>query len=193
MLPVAIALIALTAIAFIIRQFWLRLTTNISEPLEISLSQPIIDLPSEKPEEKPEDNQPSLEEPLNNEKALQIINQWLDAKKQATGPDHNLASLSQILTDPQLSFWMGNSQALRNKNAHRRYEHQVKVLEAEINPQNTSQGRIKAQVKEKSQYYVNGALRPGSSYEDDLVVEYMLLKQGNQWLISETKIIQNNQ
>lgn len=197
-IPIVIALIAfgaLGAIAFTIKYLWTKLTQN-NEQLEISLSESLIEVPTTKPEPpvNPPDNNPpnNLDEQLDKQKALSIINKWLDAKKQATGPNYNLAALNQILTNPQLSFWLENSKELRTQNAHRRYEHQVKILSAEINPQNTSEGKIEAQVQEKSQYYVNGALRNKSSYEDDLTVEYQLLKQGNQWLIRDIKILKNN-
>lgn len=197
-IPLVIALIALGAlgaIAFTIKYLWTKLTQN-NEQLELSLSEPLIELPTKKPEppvNPPNNNPPNnLGEQLDKEKALSIINKWLDAKKQATGPNYNLAALNQILSNPQLSFWLENSKELRAQNAHRRYEHNVKILSAEINPQNTSEGKIEAQVQEKSQYYVNGALRNKSSYEDDLTVEYQLLKQGNQWLIRDIKILKNN-
>ena len=189
MLPIFITLIALAAIALILREYRLRLTSN-NEPLEISLSQPVIELPT--PNNTSQRPANPLDEKLDNKKALKIINQWLEAKKQATGPDYNVTPLNKILTGPQLSYWIGNSESLRDNNAHRRYEHQVKILSAEINPQNNTQGKIKAKIQEKSQFYVNGALRSNSSYEDNLIVEYQILKQGNQWLISKTTILQNN-
>lgn len=149
--------------------------------LEISLSEPLIELPSLPP--------PPVETgKLNNETALKIINQWLKAKVNATGPEYNASELSKILTEPLLSKWVGNSRDLRSRNAYRRYEHKVSIESAEVNPQNATQGVITAKVEEKSQYYRNGALVPSLSYQDNLSLTYDVIKNGNQWLIKDVKI-----
>jgi curved DNA-binding protein CbpA len=149
--------------------------------LEISLSEPLIELPRLPP--------PPVETgKLNNETALKIINQWLKAKISATGPEYNSNELSKILTEPLLSKWVGNSQDLRNRNAYRRYEHKVSIESAEVNPQDATQGMITAKVEEKSQYYRNGALVPNLSYQDNLSLTYHVVKNGNQWLIKDVKI-----
>ena len=57
-----------------------------------------------------------------------------------------------------------------------------------MNPQNINQGIIRALVKEKSQYYLNGSLLSKLSYNDNLVVDYLLVKEGNQWLIQGVKV-----
>lgn len=150
-------------------------------PLEISLSEPLIELPSLTP--------PPVEVgKLDNNTALEIINQWLKAKVSATGPDYNSSELSKILTEPLLSKWVGNSRDLRSRNAYRRYEHKVSIESAEVNPQDATQGIITAKVEEKSQYYRNGALVSGLSYQDNLSLTYYVIKEGNQWLIKDVKI-----
>ncbi|WP_017295431.1 IMS domain-containing protein [Geminocystis herdmanii] len=149
--------------------------------LEISLSEPLIELPSLTP--------PPMETgKLNNDTALEIINQWLKAKVNATGPEYNTSELSKILTEPLLSKWVGNSRDLRSRNAYRRYEHKVSIESAEVNPQDETQGVITAKVEEKSQYYRNGALVPSLSYQDNLSLTYDVIKNGNQWLIKDVKI-----
>jgi curved DNA-binding protein CbpA len=149
--------------------------------LEISLSEPLIELPSLTP--------PPVEVgKLNNDTALEIINQWLKAKVSATGPEYNSNELSKILTEPLLSKWIGNSRDLRSRNAYRRYEHKVSIESAEVNPQDANQGMITAKVEEKSQYYRNGALVPSLSYQDNLSLIYHVIKDENQWLIKDVKI-----
>lgn len=150
-------------------------------PLEISLSEPLIELPSLTP--------PPVEVgKLNNDTALEIINQWLKAKISATGPEYNSSELSKILTEPLLSKWVGNSRDLRSRNAYRRYEHKVSIESAQVNPQDATQGVITAKVAEKSQYYRNGALVPSLSYQDNLSLTYYVVKEGNQWLIKDVRI-----
>jgi curved DNA-binding protein CbpA len=151
--------------------------------LEIPISEPLIALP---PTNEEIINQ-TLNE-LNQTTAMEIINQWLNAKAQATGPEYNINGLTKILTEPQLSRWVSNSRDLRNKNAYRRYEHQVKVESAEVNPQDITQGMITAKISEKSQYYRNGAFIPRLSYQEDLLVRYELVKDDDRWLIKNAKI-----
>lgn len=157
------------------------LLKNKTIPLEISLSESLIELPSLNP--------PPVEiGKLNKDTALEIINQWLKAKINATGPEYNSSELNKILTEPLLSKWVGNSRDLRRQNAYRRYEHQVSIESAQINPQDATQGVITAKVEEKSQYYRNGALVPTSSYQDNLSLTYYVVKEGNQWFIKDVKI-----
>ncbi|BAQ66508.1 IMS domain-containing protein [Geminocystis sp. NIES-3709] len=153
--------------------------------LEISLSEPLIELPVKNL--PPED----LIDKLDNSNALEIINQWLKAKATATGPEYNPGELTKILTEPMLSKWVGNSRDLRSRNAYRRYEHKVSIESAQVNPQNLTEGIITARVEEKSQYYRNGALVPSLSYQDNLLIKYDLIKENNQWLIKDVKIMKN--
>ena len=191
-LSILIALISLITLSFIASKLWSKFRGN-NEQLEIYLSQPIIELPSPpKTVTAQNSTNNNKEGKLNKNTALKIINQWLNAKKEATGPNHNLTKLNQILTEPQLSLWIANGKTLRANNAYRRYEHQVKILSAEVNPQNSNQGIVKALVKEKSQYYLNGALLSKLSYDDNLVVDYSVVKEGNQWFIKGVKVVKSN-
>lgn len=154
------------------------------DKLQISISEPLIELP-------PTDEKIENTDKLDQDTALKIVNQWLNAKAQATGPEYNSGELTKILTEPQLSRWVANSRDLRNKNAYKRYEHQVKVESAKVNPQDVTQGIVTAKISEKSQYYRNGALIPSLSYEEALLVKYELIKDGDRWLIKNSQIIKN--
>ncbi|NCO74054.1 MAG: DUF4101 domain-containing protein [Cyanobacteria bacterium] len=147
--------------------------------LEISISEPVIEL---LPDDQETVND-SLMSTLDKTMALEIINQWLNAKGEATGPNYNINELNKILKEPQLSFWIRVSRDLRNKNAYKRYEHKVIIQSAQINPQDLTQGIIIAKITEKSQYYRNGELIPSLSYQDNLLVTYELVKEGDQWFI----------
>ncbi|MBL1210590.1 IMS domain-containing protein [Geminocystis sp. GBBB08] len=166
----------------------LLLSSNSSEEkLEISLSEPLIDLYLINGETT--QNTSTLDKIT----ALKIINQWLNAKAKATGPEYNSSELTKILIEPQLSRWVGNSRDLRSRNAYRRYEHQVKIESAEVNPQDITQGVITAKIKEQSQYYRNGALVPSLSYQEDLLIKYELVKDGDGWFIKNSKVIKNEE
>jgi len=177
-----IALIVSTAIAFIGVRVLFKPK---AELLEIPISEPLITLPS-KEEETIKEN---LQNQLTPEKATEIITGWLEAKKEATGPQYDFTRLNQVLTQPLASIWIANGNDLRRINAYRRYEHQIKVESAEVNPQNTTEAIVKAEVREKSQYYQNGRLIPRFSYEEKLLVQYNLIKEGDRWLIKEIKVL----
>jgi ARC6-like, IMS domain/DnaJ domain len=152
--------------------------------LQISLSEPLIELPPIN-EEIVNLNKGKLDQTT----AIEIINQWLKAKAIATGPEYNSGELAKILTEPQLSRWVVNSRDLRNKNAYKRYEHQIKIESAKVDPKDVSQGIITANIGEKTQYYKNGALIPSLSDQEDLLVRYELVKNGDRWLIKNIKVI----
>lgn len=178
-----IALIVSTVMAFLAVKVLFK--PKPQELLEIPLSESLIPLPSPKGETV----SGNLENQLTPEKALEIISGWLEAKKEATGPEYNFIKLNQVLTPPLASIWIANGNNLRKINAYRRYEHQLQIQSAEVNPQNTTEAIIKAEVIEKSQYYQNGQLKPTFSYEEKLLVQYNLIKEGDQWLIKEIKVL----
>ncbi len=194
MLVALVSLIVLLLLGFLAWQAWSKIKNNDQEAenLTISLSQPIVNFPIPPDVLTPVSPNQNLPTILNNNTALNIVNQWLEAKTQATGPDYDFTKLNQILTEPQLSLWLVNSKALQADKAYRRYEHEVEILSAKTNPQNETKGKIQARVKEKSQYYVNDTLLANSSYEDNLVVEYNLVQQTNKWLIQEIQVIKTN-
>ncbi len=185
------AIIPILLIALAVWYFWSK-SAKSNEKLEIYLSEPIINLPPKPDIVTPPNPTNNAEGKLDTNTGLILINKWLEAKKEATGANYNFSKLNQILTEPQLSLWIGSGKILQKQKAYRRYEHEVKIISAGVNPLNSSQGKIQAQVKEKSQYYVNGTLRSKLSYEDDLVVDYQFIKKGNKWLIKDIKVVKNN-
>ncbi len=155
------------------------------EGLNIPLSEPLIDLPQKATDPVKE----NLQVQLSQEDAAAIINNWLVAKQKATGPEYDTTSLEQVLTDSLAAIWKANANSLRRLNAYRRYEHKIKVLSAQVNPQNNTEAIVQAEVFEKSQYYQNGALNPRLSYEEKLLVQYNLVREGQRWLIQDLKIL----
>lgn len=179
-----IVLIVSTAVAFFAVKVLFK--PKSSDLLEIPLSESLIALPSEEGVNSVNSN---LQNQLTPEKALEIITEWLEAKKEATGPEYNFIKLNQILSPSLASVWIANGNNLRKINAYRRYEHQLQIQSAEVNPQNTTEAIIKAEVIEKSQYYQNGQLKPTFSYEEKLLVQYNLIREGDRWLIKEIKVL----
>ncbi|MBF2057724.1 MAG: DUF4101 domain-containing protein [Cyanobacterium sp. T60_A2020_053] len=155
--------------------------------LELSLTEPLIQLP----EEIVAEEAIGADNPLTAEGAVIIINQWLEAKSQATGAEYNISALESILVDPLLSIWRNNISALKNQNAYRRYQHNVTIEGVNVNPQNLNQGNIIARVREKSEFFSNGRLDNIRSYDEEILVKYELVKVNNKWLIRNTEIVNN--
>ena len=154
--------------------------------LAIPISEPLIELPKPKEELVKPNISP---ETINQQIALDVIRKWLAAKSKATGPEYDLEPLSQILTGNLLNRWRSEGYTLRNRNAHRRYEHTVAIESVATDPQNSQRGIVIARIKEKSQYYSNGALNNSRSYEEELLVQYGLVKQGDDWFIQDVEVI----
>jgi hypothetical protein len=156
-------------------------------PLAIPISEPLIELPKLK-EQLVKPNLP--EETINQQIALDVVRKWLAAKSKATGPEYDLEPLSQVLTGNLLNRWRSEGYTLRNKNAYRRYEHTVAIESVATDAQNSNRGFVVARIKEKSQYYSSGALNNKLSYEEELLVKYGLVKQGDNWLIQDVQVIE---
>lgn len=155
--------------------------------LEIPISESLIELPPPKEELV----KPVIPEDIFNQQiALDVVRKWLSAKSDATGPEYNLESLNKVLVEPLLSRWRAEGNTLRNKNAHRRYEHTVAIESAETDPQNPNRGIATARIKEKSQYYGSGALNNSLSYEEELLVKYGFIKQGDNWFIQDVEVLE---
>ncbi|NEO91861.1 MAG: DUF4101 domain-containing protein [Moorea sp. SIO3G5] len=121
--------------------------------------------------------------PINQETAQQVIETWLNTKKLAFGPKHQVGQLSKILAEPALSVWLKSAKAAKNNNSYRIYKHTVKINSVETSKSNPNQAVIDAAVKEQAKVYQDGMLSPAASSNDNLRVKYNLVRQGGQWLI----------
>ncbi len=190
-----ITLISFVALGFVTWQYLFKSQGKTEKLLEISLHEPVIDLPSEQTSggnPPPDQNQNKPIDKLNNETALILVNRWLQAKSEATGSNYNINLLKQILTPEQASLWIANSQNLKKDRIYRRYNHKVQIFKVQVNPSNSNKGTIRAKVEEKSQYYQNNKLQESESYEDSLIVDYFMIKINNQWVIESIKVVNQN-
>jgi hypothetical protein len=155
------------------------------EKLILLISQP----PGAIPTQSSKNPQTPVPKTLDNQTALELVQDWLGAKEKATGSRYEINEFNKVLAEPLLSRWRSRTQQLQRSNAYRRYEHTLAIESVQTNPQNPNQAIIKARVKEKYQYYQNGVLSPSQSYDDDLIVRYDLIKQNNQWLIKDITVL----
>ena len=58
----------------------------------------------------------------------------------------------------------------------------------DINEENLNQATIIAKVREISKYYYNQQFIQVESYDSNLIVEYDVLKQNQQWFIADSRV-----
>nr|WP_199307241.1 IMS domain-containing protein [Alkalinema sp. FACHB-956] len=119
---------------------------------------------------------------LTPETAKQLLELWFTAKRAAMGPGYAADQLSQVLVDPKLSEWQREAAAAQRDAAHVEYEHAVQIENVEMNASDPNTAIVTANVREFRKYYQNNQL--AESQTDDLRLRYTLVRQDNQWRIS---------
>ncbi|BAU62792.1 heat shock protein DnaJ domain protein [Stanieria sp. NIES-3757] len=158
-----------------------------TEYLAISLNKSILELPSVA--QQPPQPKPELEKGLTETVAQQVVQQWLNSKSAAFGKEHKIDQLNSILIDPLLSQWRDRATTYQRDNFYRTYQHTVKIKSVKFNPQNPNQGSIEAEVQEIAQHYQNQTIDSSQSYNDNLLVRYELVRQGEKWLIKNIEVL----
>ena len=120
---------------------------------------------------------------LNTATAKQILELWFTTKKAAMGQGHTIAQLDQALSEPKLSVWRKEAGDAQRDGAHVEYEHAVEVKKVDVNPTDSNRASITANVRELRKYYEGSAMKEDQT--DDLQLRYNLVRQNNQWKISD--------
>jgi hypothetical protein len=159
-----------------------------SEQLAISLHQPSVKITppktqavAAKPKPKPV--------PTITEQSHQAIQGWLTSKSAAFGKEHQIDSLNSILAEPLLTTWRDRAKTYQQENIYREYRHEIIVRSAKIDPQDQNKATVEAEVKETAKHYQSGQLDNAQSYDDNLLVRYQLVRQGEKWLIQATEVV----
>lgn len=161
-----------------------ELKTTKKQSLAIAISQPMIEIPPKKV--KPVVAPPKL---TFADQSQELIQTWLDSKSAAFGKEHQVEQLNNILAEPLLTTWKNRAIAYQKDNLYREYEHQVTLRSSTIDPKDKNKATIEAEVKEVAKHYQAGKLDETQSYDDNLLVRYQLLRQGNKWLINHAKVL----
>ncbi|MEH2282358.1 MAG: IMS domain-containing protein [Nostoc sp.] len=149
--------------------------------LFVQINQPPISIPD--PNSKPQ----SLDGPLGDATAEEVILTWLSTKAEALGPNHEINNLEQILTGSALSQWRLVAQQDKLDNRYRKYEHSVKVESVEKIELFADRAAVVATVKEVTQLYENGQFKNSSN--ENLRVRYDLIRQRGKWRIQSTSVV----
>lgn len=154
--------------------------------LAIAINTSAVQLPVVKPKAAPVKPQANLNF---TDTSQQVIQQWLDSKSAAFGKEHKIDELNNILVAPLLTTWRDRAIFYQQQNSYRTYEHTVKMRSAAVDQNDPQQATVEAEVKEIAQHYQAGQLDNSQSYNDDLLVRYQLVLQGEKWLIKNAEIL----
>ncbi|MEO1559032.1 MAG: IMS domain-containing protein [Cyanobacteria bacterium J06632_19] len=125
--------------------------------------------------------------------AEEIVKNWLSIKGEALGENHNIQSLSNILTGTPLALWRNIAQQVKQKNHYRIFNHSNLTIESvDTVPGNKNQAAIEATVREQARFYQNGKINEQRSYNDSIRARYMLIKIGGKWRIKEISVLSTN-
>lgn len=163
----------------------LFLTPSSPEQLAVSLAQPALEIP---PVAKPKPVAPKPKLTFT-DKSEEIIQKWLTSKSSAFGQEHKIDQLDSILAEPLLATWRDRATTYQRTNSYREYEHQVTMRSAQIDPNNSKKAVVEAEVKEIAKHYQGGQLDNAQSYDDNLLVRYHLILQGENWLIQNAEVL----
>lgn len=150
---------------------------------QVSLANPPVTIP------EPGGQMMAPDGPLTKETAQQAIQSWLTAKSLAFGSDHQIERLEQILAEPALSRSRQSAEADKQKNSYWQYKHAVEVNSVETSPASPDRAKVDAAVKESAQFYREGQENKAKSYNENLRVQYDLVRQDGRWLIKDWTVV----
>ena len=150
--------------------------------IAIAVSSPAIELPPAKPVVA----KPKL---TFEQKSQKVIEKWLSSKSAAFGKGHQISELNTVLAEPLLTTWRDRAVAYQEGDFYREYQHQIKMRSAKIDPKDSNKAVVEAEVKEVARHYQSGELDNTQSYDDNLLVRYQLIRQGDKWLIQNAEVL----
>ena len=169
-------------------EFLQKTTQNLSggslqgEQLVISLNEPLITIPEAKPSQGV-----VADGALTNEVATQVVQAWLDLKKEAFSQKYQAENLKNILTEPMLSTWLGRVQKAKSSGEYRQYSHGLTVQNVNYSESIPNEGVVDAAVKEVSTSFRGGVQT--NSENDNLRVRYYLVRRNKQWFIRNSEVL----
>lgn len=153
------------------------------QPL-VSLAQPPVPIPT--------GNQPqavSATGVLSEATGKQVIQTWLTVKSKALGENYELDQLASALTDNALARWQKTAQENRAETTYWKYKHNIGQVSVKSNKDKPDQALVEAQVQEEAQFFQNGQLKQSQSFNDNLLVQYDLVRKEGQWRIRDMRIL----
>ncbi|MDY6939404.1 MAG: IMS domain-containing protein [Cyanobacteriota bacterium] len=143
--------------------------------LAIRLNQPPLEIP------QPAPASPQRAGTLDETAATQIIETWLDIKKEAMGSQHQIEKLSEILVSPALEEWQQRATSVQNDGISVEYEHGVEVAAVNRDEAEPDRATVEAQVREAETILQGGEAVGGG--DSNLLVRYELVRQNDRWFV----------
>lgn len=156
--------------------------------LAIALNQASVEIPPQKAKPKPVTVEPKPELTLT-QQSQQTIEDWLNSKAAAFGKEHQIDQLNTILAEPLLTTWRASAKLYQAENSYREYQHAIVMRSAKVDPNDQNKATVEAEVKEIAKHYQSGQLDNAQSYDDNLLVRYQLIRQGEKWLIQQAEVL----
>ena len=153
------------------------------QPL-VSLAQPPIPLPT--------NNQPqsvAAAGALSEATGREVVQAWLNIKSKVLGENYEIDQLANILTDNALARWQKTAQDNRAETTYWKYKHNIGQVSVKSNKDKPDQAIVEAQVQEEAQFYQNGRLKQSESFNDNLLVQYNLIREEGQWRIRDMRLL----
>ena len=94
------------------------------------------------------------------------------------GPEYQADALAQVLLEPALTQWQRRAAAAVRENWHWEYDHAVTVESVEPNDPTADALTVRAEVSETGRLFEFEVQNTAASYDDRLVMEYDLIRQG---------------
>ncbi|MDJ0637024.1 MAG: IMS domain-containing protein [Xenococcaceae cyanobacterium MO_188.B29] len=160
-------------------------TTKPSEDVVVKVTEP----PAPSPSAEKKAPQPAKPKGMNETVAKQAIENWLESKSAAMGSEHKVEALNSILVSSLLSTWRERALHYKQTKEYREYQHEVKVRSVNFDEQKPNQAVVEAEVREKADHHQGGKLIPAKSYDENLLVRYHLLRQGDKWFINKSAVV----
>ncbi|WP_036480294.1 ARC6/PARC6 family protein [Myxosarcina sp. GI1] len=159
--------------------------TETESQLFITIDRPLFELPQARAETSSTPPQPTF-----TNEAKEVVARWLDSKSAAFGEEHQVEKLNEVLIGSLLTSWRDRALSDSQNNIYREYDHKLEIESAVVNSDNPQQATVTAKVKETARFYQQGNLDSSQSYDDDLLVQYSLVRQGNKWMIAGSEVLE---
>lgn len=190
-LILSLASLAIILPAIGIYYWWRKTPDGIAAPalegeqLDISLDKPLFPIPTPNVQTAT----PTSEDSFGKATAQEAIEQWLAAKAKAMGKEHQSDALEEILAAPVLAKWQQRSETAKKNNSYWQYKHNVKIKSVKASQANPDRATVEASVNEVAELYKGERLDRNSSYNEQLLVKYELVRQDGNWRISRIEVV----
>ena len=127
---------------------------------------------------------------LTTDLAQQTVKTWLSAKTKSLNKEYEIAQLKDILVEPALSSAIERVQTAQGDGVHWQYSHRnIGISSISQASPLANVAIVQARVEENAQYYQGDKLNPDRSYSKQLLVEYNLVRQKDNWYIKDMSVI----